>query len=120
MGITAAFAHILVRTMQCEIMGETHVKTCQFLLGLMIQGFWVSAGLITALNIALPSSTQFLSSLVLRGAPETDITNQILATLGSSVFQLYLLVCLAQTCILVVGTLMFFTFPMADVAVSKA
>lgn len=90
------------------------VKLCQLVLATCYYSSWSLVSAIAALNLALPTSPQFLSSVVLH--KDTNLYVQIIVTLVSSTFQAYLLMVYAQAATLCLGTVMLFTFTMSSIA----
>ena len=84
---------------------------------MFFNSFWLLLFAITALNVAWPSSAEFLSSLILPNAQdEVDaVWRQVPVKLMSASFQIYILMCLVQIGQLTFGRMALVMFSMSDI-----
>ena len=93
--------------------GGRKVKVCYMFWTSFHYYEWSLLGALAMLNIARPSSPEFLSSLFIQNSL-ADISIRIPITLASAIYQAYVAACVAQVWNLAAVPLMLFIFTMPD------
>ena len=100
--------------MEVESGTEGRVRMFQLLVVTVYYTEWFQLGAIIIFNIVLPTSPEFLSSLLLPNVHSAPISFRIWATTLSASFQAYILLCFVQIAHLFGLPMILFMFAMTD------
>ena len=93
------------------------VRFCELFLATFYYSSWLPLFAGTAWNLAQPTAPHLFSSVflfLLEASQEQNIILRVTAILGSTLFQSYILACLAQIAQLIAGPVILFMFTMTD------